>query len=81
MLTTVLFLILKELFAAYLSRLMSYSAYGVAGGVLALAAWIYLSSMIVFLGAQLTRVHAERKGAVEVCKREYRTGRPKDPAP
>src|SRR5262249_33986186 len=76
--TTVLFLILKEVFASYLSGVMSYSASGVAGGVLALAAWIYLSGMTVLLGAQLTRVHAEKKGAVEVCRRDYRSGRPKD---
>lgn len=77
--TTVLFLMLKELFASYLSGLLSYSAYGVAGGVLALAAWIYLTSMILFFGAQLTRIHAEKIGAVEVCRREYRSGRPKEP--
>lgn len=76
--TTVLFLMVKELFASYLSGLLSYSAYGVAGGVLALAAWIYLTSMIVFFGAQLTRVHAEKVGAVEVCRREYRSGRLKE---
>jgi membrane protein len=77
-LTTVLFLTLKELFASYLSHLMSYSAYGVAGGVLALAMWIYVSSMLVFLGAQLTRIHAEKIGAVPVQRLEYRTGKPKD---
>ena len=76
-LTTALFLTLKELFASYLSHLMSYSAYGVAGGVLALAMWIYLSSMLLFLGAQFTRIHAERIGAVPVQRLEYRTGKPK----
>lgn len=62
-LTTVLLTALRELFASYLSRLTSYSAYGVAGGVLALATWIYVSSMILFFGAQLTRIHAEKIGA------------------
>lgn len=76
-LTTVLFLILKELFASSLSRVVSYSAYGVAGGVLALAAWIYLSGLLVLLGAQLTRVHAEMTGAVATCRLEYRSGKPK----
>jgi membrane protein len=77
LLTTVLFLALKEVFAAYLAHLTSYSAYGVVGGVLALATWIYLSSMILFFGAQLTRIHAEKLGDVEVCELEYRTGMPK----
>jgi membrane protein len=66
-LTAVLLTALKELFASYLGHLTSYSAYGVTGGTLALATWIYLSSMVMFLGAQLTRVHAEKIGAVARC--------------
>jgi membrane protein len=61
-LTTVLLTALKALFALYVSHLTSYSAYGVAGGVLALATWIYLSSQIIFFGATLTRVHCEMTG-------------------
>lgn len=67
-LTTVGLTILKELFASFLSGLTSYSAYGVVGGVLALATWIYLSSQIIFFGAQLTRVHAEKLGVVGECE-------------
>jgi len=63
-LTSVLLTALRELFASYLSNLASYSAYGVAGGVLALATYIYMSSVVIFFGAQLTRVHAEKLGAV-----------------
>jgi membrane protein len=66
-LTTTFLMALKEVFATYLSHLTSYSAYGVAGGVLALATWIYLSSMIIFFGAQLTRIHAEKLGLVKKC--------------
>lgn len=69
-LTTVMLTILKELFASYLSNVTSYSAYGVVGGVLALAVWIYLSSQIIFFGAQLTRVHAEKLGTVDECRRD-----------
>lgn len=61
-LTTALLTILKEIFATYLGRLTSYSAYGFVGGFLALATWIYLSSQVIFLGAQLTRVSAEMLG-------------------
>lgn len=67
-LTTVMLTALKEVFASYLAHLTSYSAYGVVGGVLALATWIYLSSQIIFFGAQLTRVHAEKLGSVDECK-------------
>ena len=61
-LTTALLTALKALFALYVTNLTSYSAYGVAGGVLALATWIYLSSQIIFFGATLTRVHCEMIG-------------------
>lgn len=64
-LTTVLLTALKECFAAYLAKLTSYSAYGVAGGILGLTTWIYLSSMIIFFVAQLTRVRAEKLGMVD----------------
>lgn len=65
-LTTVLLTVLKSVFALYVSHLTSYSAYGVAGGVLALATWIYLSSQIVFFGATLTRVRCEMMGRTGV---------------
>lgn len=58
-LTTVGLSILKVVFAIYLSKLTSYSAYGVFGSVLALATWIYLSAQVIFFGAQVTRVHCE----------------------
>lgn len=61
-LTTVGLTILKSVFATYLAHLTSYSAYGVAGGFLALATWIFLSSQVIFFGAQLTRVHCEMTG-------------------
>lgn len=54
---------LRELFALYLAHLTRYSAYGVVGGVLALTTWIYLSSLIIYFGAQLTQVHVEKLDA------------------
>ncbi|MBS2018198.1 MAG: YihY/virulence factor BrkB family protein [Deltaproteobacteria bacterium] len=68
-LTTVMLTILKETFASYLQHLTSYSAYGVVGGVLALATWIYLSSQIIFLGATVTRVHCEMVGCPAAAQR------------
>lgn len=64
-LTTALLTELKEPFAWYLAHLTSYSAYGIAGGVLAIASWIYLSSMILYFGAQLTQIDAEKLAAFE----------------
>lgn len=64
-LTTALLTVLKGVFALYLSRLTSYSAYGIVGGMLALATWIYLSSQLVIFGATLTRVHCEMTSSGE----------------
>lgn len=64
-LTTALLTVLKGAFALYLSRLTSYSAYGIVGGVLALATWIYLSSQIIFFGATLTRVRCEMTSSLD----------------
>lgn len=61
--TTVLLTILKEVFALYLANLTSYSAYGIVGGVLALATWIYLSSQLIFFGAAITRADCDAKDA------------------
>jgi membrane protein len=69
-LTTVLLTVLKAVFALYLSHLTSYSAYGIVGGVLALATWIYLSSQVIFFGATLTRVHCELTGCPAAKERE-----------
>jgi membrane protein len=69
-LTTVLLTVLKAGFALYLSHLTSYSAYGIVGGVLALATWIYLSSQIIFFGATLTRVHCEMTGCPAAKERD-----------
>lgn len=68
-LTTVFLSALKEAFASYLAHLTDYSAYGVAGGVLALVTWIFLTGTIIFMGAQLTRIYAEKIGEVPVCQR------------
>ena len=71
-LTTVLLTVLKETFATYLAHIADYSAYGVAGGVLGLVTWIYVTTFIIFIGAQLTRIHAEKLGVVPACP--VRTG-------
>jgi len=69
--TTVLLTALKEVFAAYLTHMTGYSAYGLAGGVLGLTTWIYLSSIIIFFVAQLTRIRAEKLGEVKKCAHEH----------
>jgi len=39
------------------------SAYGAAGSVFVLLAWVYYSSQILFFGAEFTKLHAEERRA------------------
>jgi membrane protein len=58
--TALLFTLLKQLLAWYLGHAGSFAAYGAVGGVLALLTWIYVSSLVVFFGAEITCVCAEQ---------------------
>lgn len=57
--TAVLFVIGKAAIAYYLGRSGVESAYGAAGSILVLLAWVYYSSQILFFGAEFTKLHAE----------------------
>jgi membrane protein len=61
--------VLKRLLAWYLAHLGSYAAYGVVGAVLGLLLLIYLASLVVFFGAELSRVYAERFGSLRGVQR------------
>jgi membrane protein len=63
-LTAVAFTLVKRLLTYYLTTVAGYSAYGAVGAVLALLTWIYLVSLIVFFGAEFSRVYAERHGSL-----------------
>lgn len=54
-LTAVLFTLGKILIGLYLGESALGSAYGAAGSLIVLLAWVYYSSLIVFVGAELTR--------------------------
>jgi membrane protein len=61
--TALLFSVLKHLLAWYLGHVGGYAAYGAVGAVLGLLTWIYLVSLVMFFGAEMTRVYAEREGS------------------
>jgi membrane protein len=61
--TAVLFVIGQALIALYLGRAGVASAYGAAGSLVVLLLWVNYSSMILLLGAEFTRVYAERHGS------------------
>ncbi|MCC7124702.1 MAG: YihY/virulence factor BrkB family protein [Acidobacteria bacterium] len=56
--TAILFTVGRLALGAYLGSGGSNSAYGAAGSVLALLAWIYYSSQLVLLGAEFTHAYA-----------------------
>jgi len=76
--TAVLFLVGKFLIGYYLSTSSMSIAYGAAASLIILLSWVYYSSMILYLGAEFTKVYALRKGkgiipyetAVFILKRE-----------
>jgi membrane protein len=54
-LTSLLFTVGKELIGIYLGKAAMASVYGAAGSLMVLIAWVYYSSMSLYLGAELTR--------------------------
>lgn len=76
--TTILFIMGKELIGLYLSSTTLSSTYGAAGSLVLLLVWIYYSSVIFLVGAEFTKSYSQRvgkairpkKNAVKVIKQE-----------
>lgn len=60
--TAVLFTIGQQLIGLYLGQSGVTSSYGAAGSVMVLLLWVYYSCQILLLGAEFTRVYAQRTG-------------------
>jgi membrane protein len=60
--TAVLFLLGKYLIGLYIGRASVGSVFGAAGSLAVLLVWIYYSAQLVLLGAEFTRVYANRFG-------------------
>ncbi len=60
--TALLFLIGKYLINLYLSRSSTISAYGAAGAVVLIILWVYYSAIILYYGAEFTKVYANEHG-------------------
>ncbi len=76
--TAVLFTVGKVLIGVYLGHAGVGSAYGAAGSAVVLMVWVYYASLILFFGAELTKVIARRRGR-PVLPGAY--ARARDPAP
>jgi membrane protein len=61
--TALLFTIGKSLLGLYLGKLVASSVYGAAGSILIVFLWVYYSGLIIYLGAEFTRVYAETFGS------------------
>ena len=61
--TAVLFVIGKFAIGLYLGHSSMASSYGVAGSFVVLLVWVYYSAQILFFGAELTQVYANRFGS------------------
>ncbi len=60
--TSFLFMIGKFAIGYYLGRSSIASLYGAAGSVIILLAWVYYTSIILYFGAEFTKVYAIRYG-------------------
>lgn len=60
--TSLLFTLGKFLLGWYLGRSTTISAYGAAGSVVLVLLWVYYSAQILFFGAEVTKVYANRFG-------------------
>ena len=60
--TAFLFLIGKYLINLYLSHSRTVTAYGAAGAVVLIILWVYYSAIILYWGAEFTKVYANQYG-------------------
>jgi membrane protein len=76
--TGVLFMLGKFLISFYLGSSQSIDTYGAATAIILLLSWVYYSSLILYFGAEFTKIHAMKWGkgitvydtAVYIIKRE-----------
>jgi membrane protein len=66
--TALLFTIGKSLIGLYLGRAGVTSVYGAAGSLVLVLLWVYYSSQLLFLGAELTEVYSRRYGSRRVAE-------------
>lgn len=76
--TAVLFMIGKFLISLYIGKSNPGLAYGAAGSIIVILVWVYYSSLILYFGAEFTKIYSIRRGsgitpsstAVFIIKRE-----------
>lgn len=63
LLTSVLFTAGKFVIGFYIGESVSASAYGAAGSLVVVIAWIYYSALLLYFGAEFTRVYSNSLGS------------------
>jgi len=61
--TALLFVVSKSLIGLYLGKSSIGSAYGPAGALVLILAWVYYSSLVLLFGAEFTNIYAHRYGS------------------
>src|SRR4029078_6058077 len=61
--TALLFTIGKSVIGWYIGSSAVASSYGAAGGLIVLLLWVYYSVQIFLLGAEFTKIYANRHGS------------------
>ena len=62
-LTSLLFTVGKFLIGFYIGKSVRMSAYGAAGSVVIILAWIYYSAQLLYFGAEFTQVYSKKCGS------------------
>jgi membrane protein len=75
--TAILFTAGKSAIGLYLGKTISASAYGAAGSLLVVVAWVYYSALIFYFGAELTRAYATRFGSLVETPAPHIDAKPK----
>jgi membrane protein len=68
----------RFLIGLYLGRSTVGSAYGAAGSLAIILAWVYYSSQVLLFGAEFTQVYARRRGTWAEPKEDAQSTRPED---
>ncbi|MEO8628751.1 MAG: YihY/virulence factor BrkB family protein [Betaproteobacteria bacterium] len=68
--TALLFTVGRFLIALYIGKTSTSSSYGAAGALVVLLVWVYYSAQIFLLGAEFTKVYADRHGSLRGAEKK-----------
>jgi membrane protein len=72
-LTTIFFEIGKLAIGFYIGKQGLESAYGAAASIIVVLIWVYYSSQIILMGAEVTHAFAKHQGSIKKRDQSYRS--------